>query len=360
MFLLKLLEPSSGRWLCEVIRNLAELVETKLRANPIKALVLDPPILLQLKNSNRWLRLGYRYRRRMWDREDTDMLTIVVQDVTVERETTQRLQLGVRHLALSALYRAVIHEAQRPLVTVQNRARRVTHATSSIIEHANDWQRKQLTDALSALDSFASQCETTIQIIEKLRSISRTPDALELAPTPFWQTYVGCVARIEEHAKIQIRELVRRETDSSNGNSNASPFTGGNLYYPNKPVEGERYIMADRLVLETVLSIVLENAFVYGAARSSARSIHVAAVENPEQKLTTITVQDSGPGIPLEVIEHARELYSMAIKSHGLGVGIAIAKVLVEQMNGKFALSNNDVGGCCIFSLPTAFQPTLP
>jgi C4-dicarboxylate-specific signal transduction histidine kinase len=158
--------------------------------------------------------------------------------------------------------------------------------------------------------------------------------------------------------------LISREIkacgNANDGSIRPASFQNGDLHYPQKPLQGERYVMADGLVLETVLSIILENAFVYGAARSVARRIDMTTSENAETRFTIITVQDSGPGFPDEVLAHGRELYSMDIQGHGLGVGIAIAKVLVEQMKGNFALSNNETGGCCTFSLPTAAQPTLP
>lgn len=110
-------------------------------------------------------------------------------------------------------------------------------------------------------------------------------------------------------------------------------------------------IMGDRDAFKQVLLILLENALKY-----SEKEISVEAQAIDKQ--VVIRVQDHGKGIPPEELEHIFERFYRAedaISIPGFGLGLPIAKSLVEAMNGMISIESVVSQGSIIsISLPAA------
>jgi len=59
----------------------------------------------------------------------------------------------------------------------------------------------------------------------------------------------------------------------------------------------------------------------------------------------TISVTDSGPGIPPEALPHVFERFYKSLDSGGMGLGLSIAKALVEAHGGTIRAENAEGGG---------------
>jgi PAS domain S-box-containing protein len=59
-----------------------------------------------------------------------------------------------------------------------------------------------------------------------------------------------------------------------------------------------------------------------------------------------LSVEDSGPGVPENVVERLFEPL-VTSKPHGLGLGLTIARSLIENQNGTVAYRRADRGGAC-------------
>ena len=60
-----------------------------------------------------------------------------------------------------------------------------------------------------------------------------------------------------------------------------------------------------------------------------------------------LKVEDSGIGIPEESQEHIFERFyrGSARSQHGFGIGLALAKLILERQNGSIRAGNADMGG---------------
>lgn len=74
-------------------------------------------------------------------------------------------------------------------------------------------------------------------------------------------------------------------------------------------------------------------------------TITVTGTEN--QLYTQITVGDTGPGIATEELPHIFERFyrGSARTQHGFGIGLALAKLILERQNGTIRAGNADAGG---------------
>jgi NtrC-family two-component system sensor histidine kinase KinB len=111
-------------------------------------------------------------------------------------------------------------------------------------------------------------------------------------------------------------------------------------------------IVADPLKLSWVISNLIANALRYTPAGGA---IGVAA--GPTDKGPRLTVKDTGPGIPTELREHLFERFAQGsvngAEPGSAGLGLAIAKEIVEAHGGRiFVASEPGRGTCFTVELP--------
>jgi signal transduction histidine kinase len=102
----------------------------------------------------------------------------------------------------------------------------------------------------------------------------------------------------------------------------------------------------DRDRIAQVLSNILLNAIKYSAGGTVRVHLHAALRE------ATIGVRDEGPGIPRDRLEaifhpHVRLVGAGNRGTHGSGLGLYIARGIVEKHGGRIWAENTDHGGAC-------------
>ena len=86
------------------------------------------------------------------------------------------------------------------------------------------------------------------------------------------------------------------------------------------------------------------------------RRLFVRTARNGERRVE-ITVTDSGPGVPPEKLPRLFESF-FTTKENGMGLGLAIARSIVDAHQGRiFAENNSDVGATFGFNLPVGQSP---
>lgn len=111
-------------------------------------------------------------------------------------------------------------------------------------------------------------------------------------------------------------------------------------------------VRADRIRVSQIVGNLIGNAIKFTPEQGS-----VKLRATPDDKQVVFQVVDDGPGIPLDNMSHLFDNFWQARKSdrRGVGLGLAIAKELVEAHGGKiWAESNADHGSTFSFSLPAA------
>jgi len=118
------------------------------------------------------------------------------------------------------------------------------------------------------------------------------------------------------------------------------------------PPEGST-VMTDADRLERVLTNLLDNAFKYSDDGGT-----IVVSTTPGEQSLEISVTNSGPGIPAEVLPHVFDRFYRAEKSRakkhgGAGLGLSICKELVETLGGKIDVVSSPGEGA-------TFTVTLP
>ena len=115
-------------------------------------------------------------------------------------------------------------------------------------------------------------------------------------------------------------------------------------------------VNVDRQRIEQVVLNLLHNAMRYTPLGGKIEVSLGSAIEG----WARVSVCDTGPGVPEEDKENIFDRFyrsdrSRARETGGAGLGLSIAKVLVEVHGGRIWVANREEGGACfIFTLPAA------
>ena len=104
--------------------------------------------------------------------------------------------------------------------------------------------------------------------------------------------------------------------------------------------------------IRQVLTNLISNALRYSPRRSSIRIDLTESAVIPERRVT-ISVEDSGPGIASEDLPHVFDRFYKSSDSRGMGLGLSIAKYIIEAHGGEIKAESAEGRGTKIwFSLP--------
>jgi signal transduction histidine kinase len=101
-------------------------------------------------------------------------------------------------------------------------------------------------------------------------------------------------------------------------------------------------VLGDRLALRRVIANLIDNALSYG-------KLAAVSIGNDGERVV-LTVDDKGPGIPVELREVILEPFvrlddSRSRRTGGAGLGLAVARSLVDAHHGDMSISDAPQGG---------------
>jgi PAS domain S-box-containing protein len=141
------------------------------------------------------------------------------------------------------------------------------------------------------------------------------------------------------HTLVELRDVIRDLLRIVRADAIARDVSLIAEVHPNPGV-----VSADRVQLLQVLLNLTMNAFeAVSVLRPEARRVTIRA-ENPENGSICVTVRDSGPGFPDGIVDQLFEPF-FSTKAEGTGMGLAIARSIVETHGGTLSGENCSGGG---------------
>jgi signal transduction histidine kinase len=114
-------------------------------------------------------------------------------------------------------------------------------------------------------------------------------------------------------------------------------------------------VVADRVQLQQVLMNLMLNAI--DAMKETGGALTITSQMSEDNELL-IAVRDTGVGLPADNPDQIFESF-VTTKPEGTGMGLAIARSIVESHGGRlWAIANTGPGATFLFTLPTAL-PTM-
>ncbi len=201
----------------------------------------------------------------------------------------------------------VSHELRTPLTTVRGNL--------ALLRRDPPLPEEEQADVLTDL---AEESDRLIQLVNDLLILARADAGNSLVQEPF------DLAEVVGEACRQARQLVPgREIQNSTT---------------------ELIAVGDRGAVQQVLLILLDNALKY-----SQGVIRVTAEARGKQ--VVVAVQDEGPGIPAETLQRIFDRFyrgEVAPEVPGFGLGLAIARALVEGQKGTITIQSQAEQGSMV------------
>jgi two-component system sensor kinase FixL len=249
---------------------------------------------------------------------------VIIRDITDRKlveEAHRDLIHASRVAALGELTASIAHEVNQPLGAILSNA----EAAELLLESESpplDELRKILADIRND-DVRAGEIIHHIRLLMRKRAMkSGSLDINELS---------------SEVVRLMEPEVQRRNV-SLNTEFTAAPAT----------------ISGDRVHLQQVLmNLILNGMEAMADMPAAERRLYVRTTTNGQRRVE-ISVTDSGRGIPPEKLPRLFDSF-FTTKENGMGLGLAIARSIIDAHQGRiFAENNSDGGATFRFDLPVS------
>lgn len=258
----------------------------------------------------------------------------VIGSLTIFRDITKMMQVhedlikankeaGESNKLKSSFLANISHEIRTPL--------------NSVVGFANLLLENNLPDNIKEeyIDHINHNSEKLIQIIGDIIDLSR----LESSQIEITYEEISLITVVNEVIE-EARQIIKRSDKSILLNLKTSQD------------DGIEFIFTDRIWLKRVLNHLMDNAVKFTLDGSIEFSY--VKVNND----LVFTIRDTGIGINKENLTHIFEQFRQEIDGHhrpfeGLGIGLTLAKEVIERMGGKiFVKSEKGIGSEFSFSIP--------
>jgi signal transduction histidine kinase len=185
--------------------------------------------------------------------------------------------------------------------------------------------------------TFATRLRLRVEQIpdpaEQQRAIADIDDMIRLLDDALLSSRAGAGGLSQE--MVEFATLVRTEVDDRRAQGEAVDVTSEQAFT-------EAIVLGDRLALRRVVANIVDNAIKYG------RVAHVQLSFGRDR--VVVTVDDEGPGIPADRRQAMLEPFNRLETSRnratgGAGLGLAVARSLVEAHGGTVEISTAPAGG---------------
>jgi PAS domain S-box-containing protein len=257
---------------------------------------------------------------------DCGQVAAIISDNTHRKADENRLaelQLQLHHTSrlatMGELAAGIAHDVNQPLCSIANFANACRNLASS--ERADLQQIREWSEAIVTAAARAGD------IIRRLLGYARRnqPDR---RPSTMEQLLADALLLVQHEARAN-RVSIRLENED-----------------PHLAIE------VQTVPIQQVMVNLLRNSIdALQNSEKPERHVHVHAAHSDGR--LQVAVADNGTGLPADVATRVFDPF-FTTKTHGLGLGLAISRTIVEDHGGIIWATNNDEGGLTVhFTLPT-------
>ncbi|EXJ11077.1 MULTISPECIES: sensor histidine kinase [Nitrincola] len=261
------------------------------------------------------------------NRTQVEYYTLIGRDVTLERkaeEQAKRQQTEMAHLSrllsVGEMATELAHEVNQPLATILN-------YSNGTLRQIEEQQITQLEHAKHALKLISRQAHRAAEIIKRIRRFVQRTD--------YQRTLFSINDCCHEVAEFLKQEATDQKIEFIFELDASAP-----------KVEG------DRVQIEQVIMNLVRNAIEAYSHKNIALR-YVILCTFTEKNFIIVKVSDNAGGIDPGLQSTLFDPFTTS-KTSGLGMGLSIARSLIESHGGQLWLEPNGVAGShFLFKLPT-------
>ena len=234
-------------------------------------------------------------------------------NMMLQRERNSKL------MNIEAITASIAHEVRQPLTAIA--------ANSSAALHFLAATPPELQDAREALNDIAHDSRRTNEALEGISSLFRRAD--------------------QERQPIDVNEVALEVLQSLRSEFKEHSVTVSPRLTSDIPL-----IEGNRSQLQQVILNLIHNAVEAMASTTDrARVLQLRTVQDGIRGIA-VAVEDSGPGIDPNRLDGIFDAF-VTTKTHGMGLGLAICRMIVERHGGQLTASSDGKSGALFqFVLP--------
>jgi signal transduction histidine kinase len=239
---------------------------------------------------------------------------LALSNMMLQRERDNKL------MNLEAMAASISHEVKQPLAAIATNS----SAAKRFLGHAPP----NLEEALSALDRIVVASHRAAQVFDNIRALFGTAD--------------------QTQEPIDVNEMVRDALHALRGELDDHDVT---IY--TELASGLPFVMGHRGQLQAVLFNLARNAIeAMEAVENGSRVLHLTTRHNDHNAIA-VAVQDTGHGIDPKKLDDIFDAF-VTTKPHGMGLGLAICRMIIDRHAGQLAASSDGKRGALFqFILPS-------
>lgn len=225
---------------------------------------------------------------------------------------------------IGAVVASIAHEVRQPLTAIVMRADSVSRDLES--------EPPDLARAQTALDNIVSDGQRISQTFDNIRDLFKTSDQGRV-PLDVNDLAMGALSILQDDLKVH-RVMART------------------ALMPDPPT-----VLGHHGQLQEVLLNLIRNAIeAMDTIKIGARALDIRT-EMAGSDAVAIIVEDSGPGIAPAKLDTIFDAF-MTTKTKGMGLGLAICRMIAERHGGRLEASSAGKGGACFtMTLPVKSAP---
>lgn len=258
---------------------------------------------------------GHAYQDRQLLSTFANNAALAIEQAQLKEQALQAHLLEETDRWRRALLGSASHDLRTPLASIKA-------AASSLSDHSDSLTPSQERELL---ETISLQTDRLSRLVANLLDMSRI-EAGVLTP---------------RKTIIEISEIIQEGIDAL-GDENAK----ANVRVDSIPED--LYVLADHVLISQVVVNLLENAL-----RHSPNGEPVIVGASSSKSHVSLTVSDSGPGVPSEMRERVFEMFNRDSGEGHAGLGLAIAKAFITAHGGQISVEAAPSGGARFaFTLP--------
>jgi signal transduction histidine kinase len=215
---------------------------------------------------------------------------------------------------------SIAHEVNQPLAAILSNA----EAAAIMLKSTNP----ELAELREVVGDILHHDQRAAEVIKRMRSL--------LKKAPF------------ELKSLDLNDLARETVEFL-----SALARGQNVELHSTIAPGELPILGDPIQLQQViLNLVVNGIDAMGETPSEKRVLEIRM--SRVERYAELSVSDRGPGIPADKLKDVFEPF-FTTKAEGMGMGLSIARTIVEAHDGLISAKNRDNGGASLLiRLPLA------
>jgi signal transduction histidine kinase len=230
-----------------------------------------------------------------------------------------RLERDNKLMNLEAVVASISHEVKQPLAAIVMRG----STALRFLSHAPP----DLDKARLALNKIVSDGHRASQIFDNIRDLFRASD--------------------QQRVPVDVNEMVLGVLDTVQ-----AELAEHRITVSTEPMAGSPLVSGHRGQLQEVLLNLIRNAIEAMATVADGSRVLRLRIERRDHEGIAIKVIDNGPGIDPAKLDSIFDAF-VTTKSHGVGLGLAICRMIVERHGGQLTAASAPGGGA-------QFEITLP